>query len=599
MRPLRPLLLITALLLATAASCDSTPETKVDGPFRDPKRPVAERVADHLARMSLDEKIGQMTQAERGSISPEEVTEFRVGSILSGGGSVPTPNNRGGWVAMVDAYQKAALATPLGIPFIYGSDAVHGHNNVTGATIFPHNIGLGATRDPQLAEAIGAATATEVAETGVHWTFAPCVCVARDDRWGRTYESFSEDPAIVASMSSVIKGLQSQHVMATAKHYLGDGGTTGGKDQGNTELSIEELRRIHLPPYEAAIKHNVASVMVSFSSWNGTKVHGSEFLITKLLKEELKFGGFVVSDWNGVDQIDGAPGLSASDVRTAINAGVDMVMAPAVWREFIQVLKAEVEAGRVPMSRIDDANRRILAKKFEFGLFERTKTDRDTAAFGSAPHRALARQAVAKSQVLLKNSGVLPLKPGTGRIFVAGKNADNVGNQSGGWTLTWQGSPGDVPGGTSILKGIREVAGSGATITYAQDGSGLDKSYDVAVVVIGEKPYAEFEGDRMEGTGLDGEDKAVLEKVRALGVPTVVVVVSGRPLEIGSHLGGWNAALAAWLPGTEGAGVADVLFGRQAPSGKLPMTWPADGGHPANAGDGKAALFPLGFGLTY
>ena len=591
MRGIR-LLLVLALLPAVACDGESKPEL-----YRDAARPVAERVADLLSRMSLDDKLGQMTQAERGSITPGDLTKYRIGSVLSGGGSVPRPNDRGGWVTMVDAFQQAARATPLGIPFVYGADAVHGHNNVAGATVFPHNIGLGATRDPDLAVRIGQATAQEVAETGVHWTFAPCLCVVRDGRWGRGYESFSESPDVVASMSAVITGLQGQNVMATAKHYLGDGGTTGGKDRGDTALTLEQLRALHLPPFAAAVRQNVASVMVSFSSWNGGKVHGSEQLITKLLKQELKFGGFVVSDWNGIDQIDGIEGLSAVDVRTAINAGIDLAMVPQAWREYLRLLKEEVEAGRVPMSRIDDANRRILTKKFEYGLFEQVKPGRNTDTFGSAEHRALARQAVAKSQVLLKNSGVLPLKPG--KLFVAGRNADNTGNQSGGWTLTWQGRPGAVPGATSILQGIRDVAGSGATVTYAADGAGVDSSYDAAIAVIGETPYAEYEGDRPDGLPLHPDDLALLAKLKASGKPVIVVIVSGRPLDIAAQLPGWDAAIAAWLPGSEGAGVADVLFGKVKPSGKLPVTWPADGGQPANDGDGRPALFPLGYGLTY
>ncbi|GIH05639.1 beta-glucosidase [Rhizocola hellebori] len=593
-------LLVLVLLFTAAASCDDQPpQDTAQAPYRDASLPVAQRVADLMSRMSLADKLGQMTQAERGSITPSEVTEFRIGSVLSGGGSVPRPNDRGGWVAMVDAYQRAALATPLGIPFLYGADAVHGHNNVAGATVFPHNIGLGATRDADLVIRIGQAVAQEVAETGVHWTFAPCLCVARDDRWGRTYESFSEDPAVVASMSGIITGIQSQQVMATAKHYLGDGGTTGGKDQGDTQLSLEQLRAIHLPPFEAAVKRDVASVMVSFSSWNGDKVHGSEQLITKVLKDELKFGGFVVSDWNGMDQIDGVKGLSAVDVRTAINAGIDMAMVPQQWGEFLRLLKEEVDAGRVTMARIDDANRRILTKKIEYQLFEQVKTGRNTDTFGGAAHRALAREAVAKSQVLLKNSGVLPLKPRAGKLFVAGRSADNTGNSSGGWTLSWQGGPGPVPGATSVLQGIREVAGPGAQITFAADGAGIDRSYSAAIAVIGELPYAEYQGDRPEGVRLDPGDVAVLASLKASGVPVIVVLISGRPMDVAAHLPGWDALVAGWLPGSEGAGVADVLFGRVSPTGKLPVAWPVDGGQPANTGDGKAVLFPLGFGLTY
>jgi beta-glucosidase len=591
MRPIATVAAAFVLVLGTAGSCAEAPQDNKNAPYRDAARPVGERVEDLLKRMSLDDKIGQMTQAERGSISPSDVTEFRIGSVLSGGGSVPKPNDKTGWNSMINAYQEAARKTPLGIPFIYGADAVHGHNNVAGATVFPHNVGLGATRDADLLNAIGKATAEEVKETGVHWTFAPCVCVSRDERWGRAYESYSEDPAIVARLgAALIDGLQGQGIMATAKHYLGDGGTANGKDQGDTVLTSERLRAIHLPPYIEAIKHNVASVMVSFSSWNGEKVHGNEYLISKLLKEELGFKGFVVSDWNGMDQIDGSNGLSAADVRTAINAGIDMAMVPTAWGEFIRLLREEVNAGRVTQQRIDDANRRILTKKFEYGLFEAK------AAQTSADHRALARQAVAKSQVVLKNSGILPLKPG--KLFVAGKNADNTGNQSGGWTLTWQGDPGVVPGATSILKGIRDTAGPQATVTFAADGTGIDSSYNAVIAVIGEKPYAEFEGDRPEGVKLDAEDQALLTKLRASGVPIVVVLVSGRPMEIGSHLADWDALVAAWLPGSEGAGVADVLFGQTKPTGKLPVSWPVDGGLPVNSGDGKPTLFPLGAGLT-
>lgn len=593
---------VVALLLTTAAACDAEPAE----PFRDGARPVAERVNDLLGRMSLDEKLGQMTQAERASITAAEVKDYRIGSILSGGGSAPKPNDAGGWAEMIDAYQNAALATPLGIPMIYGADAVHGHNNVAGATIFPHNIGLGATRNPALVQEIGRATAQEVAGTGVHWTFAPCLCVARDDRWGRTYESFGEDPDLAASMTTIVTGFQGERlggdasILATAKHFVGDGGTIGGKDQGDTQVSEAELRAVHLPPFKAAVDRGVGSVMISFSSWNGTKVHASDFLITKVLKQELGFAGFVVSDWNGIEQIDGAKGLSAHDVRTAINAGIDMAMQPADWRAFIDLLREEVRAGRVAMTRIDDANRRILTKKFELGLFERQLTNRAHAStLGSATHRALARKAVAESLVLLKNSGgLLPVPAERKRIFVAGKNADDLGNQSGGWTLSWQGDSGGGAGGTTILQGIRDTVAPSATVTYAADGSGIDRSYDVAIAVIGERPYAEFEGDRPDGLALDALDLDTLSRLKAAGVPVVVVLVSGRPLDISGQMSGWDAVVAAWLPGSEGAGVADILFGKVKPVGKLPVTWPRDS-QPVNAEDGKPALFPYGHGLTY
>ena len=574
--------------------------------YQDSGQPVAARVTDLLGRMSLDDKLGQMTQAERAVISPADLASARIGSVLSGGGSVPAPNTPTAWADMVDAYQRAALSTPLAIPMIYGVDAVHGHNNLVGATIFPHNIGLGATRDPALAQRIGRATAEEVAGTGVRWDFAPCLCVARDDRWGRTYESFGETPAIVSPMASVVTGLQGStlggpaSVLATAKHYVGDGGTAGGDDQGDTQLSEADLRAIHLPPFAEAVRRGVGSVMVSFSSWNGAKLHGNRYLVTDVLKGELGFPGFVVSDWAGIDQIDGAPGFSATDVRTGVNAGIDMVMVPNEWRAFLATLRAEVQAGRIPMTRIDDANRRILTKKLELGLFERPLADRSTAStIGGAEHRALARQAVRQSQVLLKNTGVLPLPTTGGRIFVAGKNADDIGNQSGGWTVSWQGGSGSVTTGTTILQGIRAAAGS-STVTYSRDGSGIDRNYTAAVAVIGETPYAEGQGDRPGGLGLDATDLATLDRLRASGVPVVAVLVSGRPLDIAAQLPNWSAAVAAWLPGTEGGGVADVLFGAYNPTGTLPVTWMAGSAQqPVNAGDGKPALFPLGHGLRY
>ncbi|SCL14670.1 beta-glucosidase [Micromonospora nigra] len=576
-------------------------------PYQDPALPVVARVTDLLSRMTLDDKLGQMTQAERASVTATEMTTYRLGSVLSGGGSAPTPNTAAGWADMYDGLQRGARATPLAIPMLYGSDAVHGHNNLVGATIFPHNIGLGATRDPALVEQIGRATAEEVTATGVDWTFAPCVCVARDDRWGRTYESFGERPELASDMTTVVTGLQGTtpggpaSVLATAKHYVGDGGTTGGDDQGDTALTEAQLRAVHLPPFRAAVERGVGSVMVSYNSWNGQKLHGHRYLITDVLKGELGFSGFVVSDWNGIDQIDGAPGFTGDEVARAVNAGIDMVMVPTEWKRFITLLRGEVQAGRVSMARIDDANRRILTKKIEFGLFERPLADRSYAAtVGSAEHRALARRAVAESQVLLKNQGdVLPLAP-TGKIFVAGRNADDIGNQSGGWTISWQGDSGPITPGTTVLRGIRDAVGSAGTVTYSRDGTGIDPSYKVAIAVVGETPYAEGQGDRPDGLALDPADLRTVDTLRAAGVPVVVVLVSGRPLDVAAQLPGWDALLAAWLPGTEGAGVADVLFGRHHPTGKLPVSWPATATQqPVNDGDGRTPLFPYGFGLTY
>jgi beta-glucosidase len=390
--------------------------------------------------------------------------------------------------------------------------------------------------------------------------------------------------------------------MATAKHYIGDGGTTGGVDQGNTQITEAELRAIHLPPFQAAVQRGVGAVMISFSSWNGVKMHSQSFLINSVLKGELGFSGFVVSDWNGIDQIDGQPGFTAAEVTTAINAGIDMVMVPDAWQNFISTLRSEVQAGHITTARIDDANRRILTKKFELGLFERPLTDRSfTATVGSAAHRTLARQAVRESLVLLKNTNnVLPLATSGGKIFVAGKSADDIGLQSGGWTISWQGASGATTTGTSILQGIRNTVGSSATVTFNQNGTGLDSSYRVAIAVIGETPYAEGMGDRPGSMGLDTTDLNTLANMRSAGVPIVVVLVSGRPLDIAAQLPGWNSLVAAWLPGTEGQGVADVLFGLAQPTGKLPQTWMNSASQePINDGDGQTPLFPLGFGLAY
>ncbi len=595
-------------LLVIVAGIGLGPTAATAQIYKDPSQPVSARVNDLLSRMSLDEKLGQMTQAERNAVSTGQITQFRLGSLLSGGGSAPSPNNATSWANMYDNFQNAALATPLGIPLIYGVDAVHGHNNVVGATIFPHNIGLGATRNATLVQNIGRATAEEVSGTGIDWDFAPCLCVARNDRWGRTYESFGETPDLVSSMATVINGLQGSSlsapgsVLATAKHYIGDGGTTGGVDQGNTQLSETELRAIHLPPFRAAVQRGVGSFMISYSSWNGVKMHGHQFLVTTVLKGELGFSGFVISDWNGIDQIDGQPGFTAAEVRTAINAGIDMVMVPDAWQSYISLLRQEVQAGRIAMSRIDDANRRILTKKFELGLFERPLTDRSfTPTVGNSAHRTLARQAVRESQVVLKNANnILPLATANNRIFVAGRNADNIGHQSGGWTISWQGGSGATTPGTTILQGIRNTVAPSSVVTYNLNGSGINSSYNVAIAVVGETPYAEGAGDRPGSMSLATTDVNTINTLRAAGVPVVVVLVSGRPLDIATQLGNWNALVAAWLPGTEGQGVADILFGVAQPTGKLPMTWMNSvSQQPINSGDGQTPLFPFGFGLSY
>lgn len=617
-----PLLVVAALVLVALALVGVSrwlggspdrpagPPVDASAPYRDASRSVEARVADLLPRMTLEEKVGQMAQIERAVAvaAPEDLASYGIGSVLSGGGSAPEPNTVAGWADMYDGLQRAVLRSRLVIPLIYGVDAVHGHNTVRDATIFPHHIGLGATRDPELVRRIGEATAEEMALTGVDWTFGPCLCTSRNVRWGRTYECFGETPGIVAPMASEITGLQGERlgatrtsVLATAKHYLGDGGTTGGRDQGDTEVSDAELRAVHLPAYREAVERGVGSVMVSFSSVNGTRMHAHKKLITEVLKGELGFEGFVVSDFAGVDQLDGAESFTARELATAVNAGIDMVMIPEDYRRFVEYLVDEVRAGRVPQARIDDAVRRILTKKFELGLFERPFTDRSLPnTLGGREHRALAREAVRRSLVLLRNEGgVLPLDRRS-KIFVAGRNADDIGNSSGGWTMTWQGSGGEITSGTTVLEGIREVAGPGARVTFDRDGRGIDDSYDVAVAVVGETPYAEYEGDRPEGLGLDREDLAVIGRLRAAGVPVVVVLVSGRPLDVAPHLSDWAGLVAAWLPGTEGAGVADVLFGDVAPTGRLPVTWMRRASQePVNAGDGRKGLFPLGYGLTY
>ena len=553
-----------------------------------------------LAQMTLDEKIGQMTQADRTALQDgTEINKSLLGSVLNGGDSLPIPNKPGVWADMTDAYQSQALSTRLGIPLLYGVDAVHGHNSVKGATIFPHNIGLGCTRDPALVQAIARATAREVAATGIDWDFAPCLAVPRDERWGRTYEGFGETPALAASLgAAAVHGYQDATdgtaVLACAKHFLGDGGTTHGKDQGDTRVTEEELRRIHLPGYQAAIEAGVATVMVSYSSVNGQPMHGNQALITGLLKGELGFSGFVVTDWQAIDKM---PGDYTHDVETAINAGIDMVMVPINFREFIRVLKMLVGAGRVPMARIDDAVRRILRQKARFRLWEKPFCDRSLSGeIGAPAHRALARQAVRQSLVVLKNEGgALPLRKDA-RVLVVGAKADDLGAQCGGWTVSWQGRHGALTDGTTIREGIAELAGKGR-VDFSETVTDAGKA-DVVVVVVGEDPYAEGRGDRAHPVLSDG-DHALVADARRTGKPVVVVLLVGRPLILGSALDDATAVVCAWLPGSEGGGVADVLFGAAPASGKLSCSWTrAETDIPINVGDATyQPLFPYGFGL--
>ncbi len=572
------------------------------------------KVDELLAKMTLEEKIGQMTQVDLDAIkkTPKDVAKYAIGSLLCGGDTEAPEISAKGWADTYEKYQNIAVKSRLGIPILWGIDAVHGHNNVDGATIFPHNVGLGATRNPVLIEKVAAVTAQEIRGTGIQWDFAPCVAVARNERWGRTYESYGEDPDLVKKLGvAYVRGMQTKDlagktaVLASVKHFMGDGGTTNGKDQGNTEVDEATLRKIHLPGYVEAIKAGAKNIMISYNSWNGAKLHGHKYLMTDVLKGELGFKGFVVSDWAGIDQLD-------KDYKTAIektiNAGMDMVMIPNGsdkannYIQFITFLKELVNEGKVPMSRIDDAARRILKVKLEMNLWENYGVDRKlTEAVGSPEHRAVARDAVRQSLVLLKNdNNTLPLSKELKRIHVTGRSADDIGNQCGGWTIIWQSKSGNViKGGTTILEAIKNTVSGETTITTSTDGSGAEGA-DVCVVVVGETPYAEMFGDR-EDLSLAKEDVAAIEKAKASGVPVVVVLLSGRPMIIENELKNANAFVAAWLPGTEGQGVADVLFGDFKPTGKLPHSWPRNMKQiPINVGDANYdPLFPFGFGLTY
>ncbi|KAF5994627.1 glycoside hydrolase family 3 N-terminal domain-containing protein [Streptomyces sp. WAC00263] len=613
------------LTVTGAKAPAETPQIVIDAhglPYLDPKLPVKKRVADLVSRMSLEEKAGQMTQAERGALTAQgDIATYDLGSLLSGGGSTPTPNTPEAWAKMIDAFQLRAQATRFQIPLIYGVDAVHGHNNLTGATIMPHNIGIGAARDPQLAERTGAVTAAEVRATGIPWDFAPCLCVTRDERWGRSYESFGEDPALVESMETMIQGLQgaangkdlkrNDKVLATAKHFVGDGGTEYGSsttgsytiDQGVTKVTRQQLEAVHLAPYQTAVDRGIGSVMPSYSSLDilgdgqgPVKMHARADMINGVLKDRMGFDGFVISDWQAIDQI---PGDYASDVRTSINAGLDMIMVPYAYKDFRTTLVDEVRAGRVSEARVNDAVSRILTQKFKLGLFEKPYADTSGAAqIGSAGHRAIAREAAAKSQVLLKNAtGVLPLKKSQ-KVYVAGSNADDLGNQTGGWTITWQGASGKHTDGTTILQGMRNAGGD---VTYSKDASAPTSGYDVGVVVVGETPYAEGVGDVGNGNdlALTPADQAAVDKVCA-AMKCAVLIVSGRPQLIGDRLGEIDALVASWLPGTEGDGVADVLYGKRAFTGQLPVTWPkSETQLPINVGDASYdPQFPYGWGLT-
>ena len=642
---------------------------------KDPR--IEARIAALLGQLTLEQKVAQMVQADIRYITPEDVRKYRIGAILNGGGAFPGNNKHAtlsDWVTLADRFYEASVDPSQGgpaIPVFWGTDAVHGHNNVIGATLFPHNVGLGATHDPDLIQRIGEATASEVAATAIDWTFAPTVAVVRDGRWGRAYEGYSDRPDIVRAYAGrMVEGLQgtagtpafldTHHILATAKHFIGDGGTDRGVDRGDNLSSEQELLDIHAQGYIAALQSGVQTVMVSYNSWQGPKVHGQHYLITDVLKKRMGFDGLVVSDWNGIDEVQSC---SVDHCAQAVNAGIDLFMVPMDWKSFIQNTVAQVRAGDIPQSRIDDAVTRILRVKLRAGLFEKGRPSsrplaNNRAVLGAPEHRAVAREAVRKSLVLLKNDGaLLPLRRKS-RVLVAGDGADNIEKQTGGWTLTWQGTGNtnaDFPGATSLFKGIREaVTAAGGTATLSADGSYRSRP-DVAIVVFGENPYAEWHGDikTLDFRGPDGNpppdmvrpwpeallpgqwappaagspaaeslsesgtssvaavaddpNLQLVQRLRHDGIPVVAVFLTGRPRGITPELQAANAFVVAWLPGTEGAGVADVLFRNNKGdvnfdfTGRLSYSWPAIGGAESGQSSAQPAapLFPYGYGLSY
>lgn len=640
-RRLRSCTAVVALWVAVAALAAGTgsilaappplePASWPAGPKPLPADPALEaRIEKILAGMTLEEKVGQILQAEIQFIQPEDVGRYHLGSVLSGGGSHPGRKREASpaeWLALADAFYEASMREGGSqIPVFWGIDAVHGHNNVRGATLFPHNVGLGATRDPELLRRIGEVTAREVAVTGIEWTFAPTLAVVQDDRWGRTYESYSEDPEIVATLgAAMVEGLQGRvgtpeflapgRVIATAKHFLGDGGTDKGRDQGDNLASEAELRDIHAAGYYTALRAGAQTVMASYNSWHGNKMHGHTGLLQDVLKGRMAFDGLVVGDWNGHGQV---PGCTNSSCAAAINAGVDLLMVPEDWKKLYENTLEQARKGEIPLARLDDAVRRNLRVKLRAGLFERGRpSSRGPAGkvelLGAPEHRALAREAVRRSLVLLKNEGgLLPLSPKS-RVLVAGAGANDVGRQSGGWSVTWQGiaqSNADFPGATTIWEGIRQaVTAAGGEAILAEDGRFTGEKPAVAIVVFGEEPYAEFQGD-LSSLAYHKNHAASLELLERLGkegIPVVSVFLSGRPLWVNPELNASRAFVAAFLPGSEGAGVADVLF-RQADgqiahdfTGKLSFSWPRT---PKQATLDRRdtpydPLFPIGYGLS-
>ena len=621
-RPKVVLCLAAAFLASAATAAEIWPKADVPPP----NAAVEARVRSIVAGMTLEQKVGQMTQADIRSITPDDVRRYYIGSILNGGGAWPSMNMHSSvedWLKLSDAFTKASMSTDMKVkvPVIWGTDAVHGHNNVYGATLFPHNIGLGAAHDPALIEKVGRATAEQVRATGISWAFAPTLAVVQNPRWGRTYESYSSDPALVRAYGeAMVRGLQGKlgsptSVLATAKHWVGDGGTFHGKDQGETRTTEANLYRTHAAGYYGALKANVQTVMVSYSSFTDTatgkswgKMHGNRHLVTDVLKNRIGFDGLVVSDWNGIEQV---PGCTKWHCPQAINAGIDLAMVPDDWKKFIAATIDDVHAGRIPMSRIDDAVSRIIRVKLNAGLFDAspsTGPHPPASVLHSPEVRALARQAVRESLVLLKNNrGVLPLRR-TGKILVVGKGADSVPMQAGGWSLTWQGdntTNADYPYADTLLAALRKDLGQDR-VDYSADGKNVDvRKYSAVVMVAAEQPYAEYKGDiafpaSMRHTSRYPQDLQALERVSGKGVPVVTLLYSGRPVAANDLINRSDAFIAAWLPGTEGMGLADMLLagpdGKAAYdfTGRLPFDWPAGDCLPKSGG----VQFRRGYGLS-
>lgn len=623
MRPALKLSLSLLLLAGCAPGAITAPAPVAVAAPATVDAAMERRIAEIVAGMTLEQKVGQITQPDARYITPDEVRRYYIGTVLNGGGAWPDNDKRStvaAWAAWADAYADAAMATdmPVRIPLLWGTDAVHGHNNVSGATLFPHNIGLGAANDPELIERIGRATARQVRATGINWAFAPTLAVGQDRRWGRTYESWSSDPALVRRYGeAMVRGLQGEltgdaDVLASAKHYLGDGGTFNGVDQGQTRATREELLETHGAGYLGALAADVQTVMVSYSSWYDTaagadhgKMHGNGDLITGYLKGELGFDGLVVSDWNGIEQV---PGCAKDHCAQAVNAGIDVFMVPEDWRAFIANTLADVREGRIPEARIDDAVTRILRVKMRMGLFDRPTSDSPLTGRVEALDAAeLAREAVRKSVVLLKNEDdALPLTRGR-RVLVVGASADSLSNQTGGWSLTWQGTENtnaDFATGQTLLAALREALGE-ANVAFSADGTGVDVSqYDAVVAVLGETPYAEYNGDVRFPTPVQHSlqnpaDLAALQAVSGKGTPVVTVLYSGRPAYANDLINLSDAFVAAFLPGTEARGLADVLVGGEHDfSGRLSFAWP---GSACSTGErpGDRVQFPRGYGLSY